>query len=178
MNKKKTFWPYGITLSLVACVLACAYTIYVCLDYPVYEDNGKFAKYQEVDDKINDMEAAQSAFEAAFGAVSFELLADGVPVSEEMKMRKKRMIKAHDINASFEILAKTAASAGKINAYLTRPDTNKFDREIKAEFSEDGVKTKKFSVDKKGRWQLKLKIDASDEKAQKVGIYDFEFFAK
>ncbi len=178
MNKKKTFWPYGILLSLLLCVIACGYTIYACLDYPVYEDDSKFAKYQEVDNKINDIEEAQSAFEAAFGVASFELYANGNLVNEEMKLRKKRVVKAHDINASFEILAKTGAKAGKISAYLTRPDTNKFDKEIKAEFSEDGVKTEKFSVDLKGRWQLKLKIDASDEVAQKVGIYGFEFFAK
>nr|MBP3725376.1 hypothetical protein [Campylobacter sp.] len=45
-KNKKTFWPYGILLSLVAIVIACVITIIICLDYPVYTDDSYFDTYQ------------------------------------------------------------------------------------------------------------------------------------
>lgn len=176
--KQKTFWPYGILLSIIACVCACAYTIYVCLDYPVYVDNSQFASYQDVDVKINDIEDAKEAFERDFSVPKITLFADGKEVIEEMKMRKKRMVKTADSNSSFEILLACGAKNGSIEAFLTRPDTSIYDRTLQAGFSSDGVKILPFNVDKKGRWQVKVKIDSSDEKEKKIGIYSFEFFAR
>ena len=45
---KKTFWPYGILLSLFAIVCACVVTIIYASNYPVYEDDSFLGKYQEV----------------------------------------------------------------------------------------------------------------------------------
>lgn len=174
-DNKKTFWPYGILLSIIACIVACGYTIYVCLDYPVHIDNGRFASYQEVDYKINDIEDAQAAFEAAFGKAEIEFFANGVALSEEMKLRKKRVVKVGEFGSKFSALIKTGAKDGQITAFLTRPETSVYDRPLNATFSEQGVKIEDFEVEKKGRWQIKIKIDAGENK---IGVYSFEFFAK
>ena len=52
--EKKTFWPYGIMLSLVAIFVACVATVVVSLDYPVYMDDFYLSKYQNVDKNYND----------------------------------------------------------------------------------------------------------------------------
>ena len=177
-NEKKTFWPYGILLSIIACIVACGYTIYVCLDYPVYVDNSKFASYQEVDYKINEIDEAQDAFETEFGKGEFLLFANGYEVKEEMKLRKKRVVKVADSNASFELLLKTKANTGKIDAFITRPDTSEYDAPFVLKFAANGLISEPFKVSKKGRWQIKIKIDSSDENSTKIGIYSYEFFAR
>ena len=52
MQNRKTFWPYGILLSIFAIVCACAYTIYYSLDYPVYMDDYYFDKLKEIIDTM------------------------------------------------------------------------------------------------------------------------------
>ena len=153
MDKKKTFWPYGILLCLVGCVVACIWTIIVCLDYPVYEDNAKFAKYQEVDYNINEIEEAQSAFETAFGASEFVLYSGANKANETMKMRKKRVVKVANASDEIRILLKTGANSGKIDAFLTRPETNEFDTKLNAQFCENGVCINDIKVPKNGRCQ-------------------------
>ena len=72
MQKNKTFWPYGIVISIFAIVCSCAYTIYYSLDYPVHMDDYYFDKYQKVDNVPNSM----------------SILTDLLPTSIDMSIKK------------------------------------------------------------------------------------------
>ncbi|MFG5141885.1 hypothetical protein O8I45_08665, partial [Campylobacter lari] len=48
MENNKSFWPYGILISLGLIVIACIVTIFIASKAPVYEDNFYFDSYQIV----------------------------------------------------------------------------------------------------------------------------------
>ena len=66
MSKKKTFWPYGIVLSIFAIVCACVATIIFSSFYPVYEDEFYFDKYQNVKYDYEGIEKKQANFNKNF----------------------------------------------------------------------------------------------------------------
>ena len=66
LDKKKSFWPYGILLSIFAIVLACIATIIFASQYPVYEDDSFFLSYQEVKDNYDELETKQNNFDKNF----------------------------------------------------------------------------------------------------------------
>ena len=71
-QNKKTLWPYGIALSIVAIIGACVATVIFSLDYPVHSDNFYFDKYQKVDENYNDIQLKQQNFENKYD-VDFEI---------------------------------------------------------------------------------------------------------
>ncbi|CAD7287516.1 hypothetical protein LMG7974_00395 [Campylobacter majalis] len=156
-NSKKTFWPYGIVLSIIACVIACVATIIISLDYPVEMDNIYFQNKQKVDQNINEILASQKEFDDKFG---IKLLND------EIKINALNEIK---------ISIKNKTQNSKITSYkamMTRPETNAFNVELNATLT-DGFLTTKFNPSLIGRWQFMLQLQ--DENA--TGYYRFELFA-
>ena len=65
-TNKKTFWPYGILLSLFAIVGACIATIIYASNYPVYEDDSFLSKYQEVDYNFNEIKLKDENFKNSY----------------------------------------------------------------------------------------------------------------
>ena len=57
---KKSFWPYGIVLSIVAIILACAATIVVAINNPVEMDSAYMQSHQSVDENITFINFANS----------------------------------------------------------------------------------------------------------------------
>ncbi|EFU5122702.1 hypothetical protein ACMHOY_001450, partial [Campylobacter jejuni] len=53
LETKKSFWPYGILLSLLAIIIACIVTIFIASHHPVYEDDFYFDSYQNVENNYN-----------------------------------------------------------------------------------------------------------------------------
>lgn len=156
-NSKKTFWPYGIVLSIIGCVIACVTTIIISLDYPVEMDNVYFQNKQNVDQNINEILASQKAFDDKF---SVKLLND------EIKINTLNEIK---------ISIKNKTQNSKIIAYksmMTRPETNALNLELNATLSDEILLTS-FNPTQVGRWQFMLQLQ--DENA--TGYYRFELFA-
>lgn len=160
MSKQKTFWPYGIALSILACVALCVGTIWVSLDYPVEMDHFYLERYQKVDGNINEIIAAQKAFDAKYDVV----------------LENKNFSIKDDKNLKILLISKQNSPLPELKTQLllTRPDSNANNIELNASVSENALITSDFTLAKEGRWQLMLKIDDGSD----VGFYKLEFFAK
>lgn len=188
-TNKKTFWPYGILLSLFAIVGACVATIIYASNYPVYEDDSFLSKYQEVDYNFNEIKLKDENFKNSY-QVSLNLKPQIDKKKREFFEVKPAQVLVFRV-AERDDLSK---SASDINAtlLLTRPHTNKQDewlqtsefklanKPFKDKFGKLSTGYKKHSNAytftanlpnlAKGRWQLKLKLD-KDESS--IGFYEF-----
>lgn len=186
---KKTFWPYGILLSLFAIVGACVATIIYASNYPVYEDDSFLSKYQEVDYNFNEIKLKDENFKNSY-QVSLNL-------KPQIDKKKREFFEVKPAQVLvFRVAERNDLSkkASDINAtlLLTRPHTNKQDewlqtsefklanKPFKDKFGKLSTGYKKHSNAytftanlpnlAQGRWQLKLKL-AKDENS--IGFYEF-----
>lgn len=188
-TNKKTFWPYGILLSLFAIIGACIATIIYASNYPVYEDDSFLSKYQEVDYNFNEIKLKDENFKNSY-QVSLNLKPQIDKKKREFFEVKPAQVLVFRV-AERDDLSK---SASDINAtlLLTRPHTNKQDewlqtsefklanKPFKDKFGKLSTGYKKHSNAyaftanlpnlAQGRWQLKLKL-AKDENS--IGFYEF-----
>ncbi|EAI7242657.1 hypothetical protein ACLMNI_000900 [Campylobacter upsaliensis] len=186
MDKKKTFWPYGILLSLFAIVLACVATIIFASGYPVYEDDSFFLSYQEVENNYDQIELKQKKF-----FENFALILDDSKINFEEKMiDEKRSKKAYVLKDDNITLLLVKQPEGKIelkdihlSAKLTRPHTSENDmflqeKNVSIKLFNNGAKAKAYLFSlptlAKGRWQLKVKAENKDI----LGFKSFEFFVQ
>ncbi|TQR32477.1 hypothetical protein DMB92_05110 [Campylobacter sp. MIT 99-7217] len=183
MSKKKTFWPYGILLSLFAIVLACIATIIFASDYPVHEDDFYFEKYQSVKDNFSQIEEKQKIFDENFAIL----------LKDELKkelVNKKRKQEAYVVeNERLQILIveqdkqRFKAKDLNITVKLTRPHTSKEDKFFEffeeqnassALLSDTKSNTRLINLDlsglNKGRYQVKIKA----QNEQIIGFKNFE----
>ena len=167
-KSKKTFWPYGIILSLIAIAIACTATVIISLDYPVHTDDFYLEKYQDVDRNFNEIQLAQKSFDEHFS----------VMLSNDSFDSKS------DINLTLEILPKSPEFAKNLDTLtaqilITRPETSEYDKRPNARVQSDGsrasVAIEPFSVEKIGRWQIKAKIS---ENNASIGFFNFEILAR
>lgn len=188
-TNKKTFWPYGILLSLFAIVGACIATIIYASNYPVYEDDSFLSKYQEVDYNFNEIKLKDENFKNSY-QVSLNL-------KPQIDKKKREFFEVKPAQVlTFRVAERNDLSknASDINAtlLLTRPHTNKQDewlqtsefklanKPFKDKFGKLSTGLKKHSNAyaftanlpnlAQGRWQLKLKL-AKDENS--IGFYEF-----
>ncbi|ASM34376.1 putative lipoprotein [Campylobacter sputorum subsp. bubulus] len=176
MQNKKTFWPYGIALSLCAIIIACIITIIIGTKNPVHMDNFYFEKYQNVENNFFDIQQKDKKFKSEF---DFEL-----------KNLNLRTYKNPNTNQTFEVLDiktnkenllsfKLTPKSNKsinditIEALLTKPDTNDFNKKLDIATKEDGFDIS-INPDKIGRWQLMLKLTSSKDS---ISFYKYELYA-
>lgn len=188
-TNKKTFWPYGILLSLFAIVGACIATIIYASNYPVYEDDSFLSKYQEVDYNFNEIQQKDENFKNSY-QVSLNLKPQIDKKKREFYEVKPAQVLVFRVAERNDL----SKSASDINAtlLLTRPHTNKQDewlqtsefklanKPFKDKFGKLSTGYKKHSNAytftanlpslAQGRWQLKLKL-AKDENS--IGFYEF-----
>ncbi|CAM3397355.1 hypothetical protein CAUP111243_02615 [Campylobacter upsaliensis] len=186
MDKKKTFWPYGILLSLFAIVLACVATIIFASGYPVYEDDSFFLSYQEVENNYDQIELKQKKF-----FENFALILDDSKINfEEKIIDEKRSKKAYVLKDDNITLLLVKQPESKIelkdihlSAKLTRPHTSENDmflqeKNVSIKLFNNGAKAKAYLFSlptlAKGRWQLKVKAENKDI----LGFKSFEFFVQ
>jgi len=148
-NNKKSFWPYGIIISIVLVAIACIVNVKIALEHPVEYDTYFLSNKQILDDDINDLLASQSKFNARYKI--------DVSYTKFKEKNNKVKIKVTDNktqkiinNANFELL-------------ITRPDTSAFD--IKPKFV--GIVNSEytfepFNINKKGRWQILFKTSIDE----------------
>lgn len=177
MQTKKSFWPYGILLSIFAIVCACIYTIYYSLDYPVHLDNFYFDKYQNVENGYNEIQIKQAKFEQdiKFDTNATILINGLVNQNPDQTLRRKKVVPVVNLNQDLEIIFDTNASNLEASLLLTRPDTNEFNQNLQSNLENGKFSISKFNLDKAGRWQIMMKLINSDDS---VGFYKFELYAK
>ncbi len=188
-TNKKTFWPYGILLSLFAIVGACIATIIYASNYPVYEDDSFLGKYQEVDYNFNEIQQKDENFKK-----NYEVHLNLKPQFDKKKREFYEVKPAQVLTFRVAERNDLSKNASDINAtlLLTRPHTKKQDewlqtsefklanKPFKDKFGKLSTGLKKHSNAyiftanlpnlAKGRWQLKLKLD-KDENS--TGFYEF-----
>ena len=170
--KRKTFWPYGILLSLFAIVAACVATIVFSLDYPVYEDDSYLQKYQQVDNDFNKIQIQDANFKQ-----NFEV---GVNLAAKFDAKNRPFYEVQAAqNIEFSVVSKANLSSNAIKPtlLLTRPHTSTQNQQLtlnEIQASPDKIDTSIFSTTlpalEKGRWQLKLRLE-KDENT--IGYFEF-----
>ncbi|HED7361361.1 TPA: FixH family protein [Campylobacter coli] len=173
LESKKTFWPYGILISIFAIVVACVATIIVASNYPVYEDDFYFDSYQNVENNYNIIQKQQEQFDTLF-KVEFQ--------NDKIDFIGKRKIASYTISADsylaqFKITAlndQANIQNLKSEILLTRPHTREFDQKLLGQI-QDGVLSVSLPQLEKGRWQLKIKLSTDDEI---TGFFSYELNAQ
>lgn len=173
LESKKTFWPYGILISIFAIVVACVATIIVASNYPVYEDDFYFDSYQNVENNYNIIQKQQEQFDTLF-KVEFQ--------NDKIDLIGKRKIASYTISADpylaqFKITAlndQANIQNLKSEILLTRPHTREFDQKLLGQI-QDGVLSVSLPQLEKGRWQLKIKLSTDDEI---TGFFSYELNAQ
>lgn len=189
-ENKKTFWPYGILLSILAIIIACIITIVFASNYPVYEDDFYFDSYQNVENNYNKIQIAQENFNKLYN-VYLDL--------NSTQDRRKRTIYILDSNASkvrfivSDVIEDDEyPNFTKVDLLLTRPHTNAQNIKLQAQALKPDPKTKtnksfhRYFLDatlpplEKGRWQLKMKIEQNsgwypnDNNESTIGFFSYE----
>ena len=143
-NSKKSFWPYGIAISLSLVAAACVYNVQLAMQHPVEYDTYFLTKKQYLDDNINELLASQKKFNEKYQ----------VTINYGKFKEKNNSI---DIKIT-EKISKKAITDAKFELLITRPDVSTFD--IRPKFM--GIKNDRyifesFDINKKGRWQILFK---------------------
>ena len=135
---------------IVACIIACGWTIKIALDNPVEMDTFYMEKYQKVDQNINEIIGLQTKFDAAFD-LSYS--------TEQFVMGQNTMtLKLTDKSGK-------VVNNATITMMLSRPETNKDNKQMKPSKVENGLYTfGPFDIHKPGRWQILSKIEIGEFK--------------
>lgn len=174
MAKTKTFWPYGIVISIIAVFALCVGTIIVSFDYPVEMDHFYLEKYQNVNSDINDIIAMQKEFDKNF---KVELLTKEFRIGNDKNVKISIKPLAQNANLQMTDDAKNKIKQNILDLdyeiLLTRPDTNAFNINLSATYSDGILVTSDIVPQLEGRWQLMVKLKIKDL----VGFYKMEFLA-
>ena len=166
--KRKTFWPYGILLSLFAIVAACVATIIFALDYPVYEDDAYLQKYQQVNNNINELQLQDATFKRNYRVrlnLEPKMDAKNRPFYEIKQGTKELEFMVQEISEDIH------ANGIKPTLLLTRPHTKAQDKWLEFnKIQQTSIFSTALPSLEKGRWQLKLRLE-KDENS--VGFYEF-----
>ena len=160
-KSEKTLYPYIVIGMIIGCVVACGFTIKIALDNPVEMDTFYMEKYQKVDHNINQILQLQEEFNARFD-IGYS--------TEKFKIGQNTLtLKLTDKSGN-------AVDNANITLMLSRPDTNKQNKELKATHGENGLYTfGPFEISKPGRWQILSKIQIGDFQGyHKNEAYSFE----
>lgn len=149
-KSEHTYYPHVVVGMIIGCVVACGFTIKIAMDNPVEMDTFYMAKYQQVDHSINTILELQEKFNAKFDlAYSTEKFAMGQN-SITIRLSDKSGQPVNDAN---------------VIMMLSRPDSNKENKEMKPSHVENGNYTfGPFDITKPGRWQILSKIEIGEFK--------------
>ncbi|MFK5969314.1 MAG: FixH family protein [Candidatus Marithrix sp.] len=149
MSKSGIEWPIGITLSTMAVIWACIYTIMIALDNPVRMDNSFSKKYYNVDKNINKFLLEQIEFSKHY---SVSLINKQLKEKDTLKFK----LVSND-NSKVE--------SAKLKVTLTRPDTAQHDIKIESTSDKDGnilINVPKLNFE--GRWNIFTSITTGELK--------------
>ncbi len=147
MQKKdqKNYWPHFIIGLVFFAIGMGIWTITTAIENPVELDNSYMMNYHQLDKDINKIIESGKKFDKKY---RFKLITKTLKEGEntlliEVSDKKGNIIQ----NANIDIL-------------VTRPETTKFDKKLKASFK-DGKYIAKVKLEKKGRWNIivRVKID-------------------
>ena len=151
-KKQKSFWPYGITIAILAVVVMGAMTIKVALNHPVQMDEAYMKKYQNVDNHINEIKKSQELFDKQY-SVKIK--------NKQFNLGKNRL----NIIVTDRYTNKIADNL-TISVKITRPDDDRYDIKLAAKEKADKYIFPEFDIKKPGRWLILVDVNNG-----KVGGY-------
>ncbi len=143
-NQNKSFWPYGITIAILAVVVMGAGTIMIALKHPVQMDEAYMKKYQKVDSHINEIKKSEELFKKQYY----------VEISNKhFTIGKNRLI----INVKDKYTNRHADNL-LIKVKITRPDDDTHDIKLSSKEKGDKYIFPDFYIKKPGRWIVLVDI--------------------
>jgi hypothetical protein len=155
-EKKKTFWPYGITIAILAVVVMGAGTIMIALKHPVQMDEAYMKKYQNVDNHFNEIKKSEELFKKQY---------DVKIINSTFTIGKNSL----DISVLDKYTGRHAENL-LINVKITRPDDDRYDIKLTSKERGESYIFPSFEINKKGRWIML--VDVSNGKVS--GYYKKE----
>ncbi len=144
-NNQKSFWPYGITIAIIAVIIMAAGTLVIAINHPVQMDEAYMKKYQNVDTHINEIKKSQRLFDEKYTILI-----------------SKKYFKIGKNDLCVDIINKnTKQTNKKLKVYikLTRPDNDKYDIKIDpVSISDRGYMFSDIDIKKAGRWIILLSV--------------------
>ncbi|WP_286337984.1 FixH family protein [Hydrogenimonas cancrithermarum] len=129
---------------ILTVVMLGIWTIKVAVNNPVQEDNSYMMKYQDVDEKINEILASQKMFDEKY---RIDLSGNTLKLGEN-----RIEIRVVDKNGN-------PVEGAEVIAIVTRPTTSKDDIRLN-EFEWTGEKflSEPFELKRGGRWNIEVKV--------------------
>ena len=151
VKNERSYYPYVVVGMILACVVACGFTVKIAIDNPVEMDTFYMEKYQKVENNINEIMELQGKFDAKFNlAYSTE----------------KFQIGQNSITLKLTDKSGEPINNAHVTMMLSRPDSNKANQEFTSSHAENGNYTfGPFEITKPGRWQILSKIEVGEFKA-------------
>lgn len=151
VKNERNYWPHTVIGMIVACVIACGWTIKIAvMDHPVEMDTFYMEKYQKVDQNINEILELQAAFNAQF---------DLTYSTEKFALGKNSMV------ISLKDKKGNAVENAKVTMMLSRPDSNHENQQLSPSSIQNGeYHFGPFEIAKVGRWQILSKIEVGEFK--------------
>lgn len=141
-QKEKNYWPHFVGGLILFGIGLGVWTIVMTIDNPVEMDNSYMMNYHQLDRDINKIIESGKKFDKKY---DFALLTKDLKTGEntlllEVKDKEGNIVKD-----------------AKVDILVTRPETTKFDKKIKAIF-ENGKYIAKVKLNKEGRWNLIIRV--------------------
>lgn len=147
---ERNYWPHTIIAMIIACIIACGWTIKIALSNPVEMDTFYMEKYQKVDQNINEIIKLQEAFDARFT----------LQYSTE-----KFTLGQNNITLTLRDKSGNPVNNATVIMMLSRPETNKENKEFTPAKIENGeYRFGPFEINRPGRWQILSKIEVGEFK--------------
>ncbi len=137
-KNEKNYWPHFIIGLVLFTVGMGVWTVMTAINNPVEMDNSYMRNYHQVDADINMIIAKGKAFDKRY---DLELLSKNLKEGENTLV-----ISIKDKNGN-------VVKGMKVDILVTRPETTKLDKNLKAVFDGEYYKAK-VVLDKKGRWNI------------------------
>lgn len=142
--QKNNFWPYAITLSILAVFGASVATVVIASSTPVQKSDTYMMDYHEADDRANEIINNSIAFDKLY-SIKF------APKS----FSSKNALIAYKIEDKQGNIVKDA----KLEVVLTRPDTHQYDIRLNGSLLKDGLYSfNSVKLPKEGRWDIMAKV--------------------
>jgi hypothetical protein len=142
----KNYWPHFIIALVAFAVVLGVWTVRVAMDNPVQLDNSFMMKYQDVDNNYYQIERAARNFDKNY-LFTFQ--------NKKLKTGENLLV--------FEVKRKDGepVSTAEVELLITRPDTTKYDRRLKAHYKE-GKYVATVNLPLEGRWDVNVKVTIDD----------------
>ena len=150
VKSERNYYPHAIIGMILGMVLSCGLVIKIAVSNPVEMDTFYMEMYQKVDHSINEIIELQEKFNAKFD-LSYS--------TERFNMGQNSItIRLTDKSAQ-------PVSDANVVLMLSRPDSNKENKQLKPSHVENGNYTfGPFEINKPGRWQILSKIERGEFK--------------